>query len=369
MSPAEARTLRVIEPNLAGPSGHYAEFVRALAARSGGYFDCIDVAASVRAAGTFAQDPRVHLRPVFGPRAWRTELAEERRALASGDPFLVLTARAVHAAALGAVAASLRGGHGRLAQARLYFHWRERTAMQRLTMSAAPVVRSRALAIAPTASIAQFLRTQGWRRVLEVAYPVLAPERVPPPQPFAHLLMAGAARMNKGLDLVGALAEQYAREGRSTALLVQTTPKRMSGRRGGREEEAVARLLASGAAGLRASDRAPGSQEYGDRFAGALVLAPYDPLAFADNVSGVVLDALLRGAPVVASAGSWPGRLVERFGAGATFEGRSPQALSHAIDGVLADWSGACERAQRAAAVLAAEHDPVHLARALAEGE
>jgi hypothetical protein len=367
------RTLRVIEPNLAGPSGHYAEFVRALSARGGAWFDRIEVAADARAGTAFTGDAagaRIAVRPVFGAGGggWRRELAEERDALRATDPTLLLTARAVHALALEALARTVREGAQSLGRVRLYFHWCERSRAQRAMMAAAPRVRAHAVAIAPTPTIVQFLREQGWERVVPVAYPILAPATVPPPAPFTHLLMAGAARMNKGLELVAGLAERYAAQGRATRLVVQTTPKRVSGRRGGREEHAVARLLASGAPGLEASDRAPPSAEYGARFVGALVLAPYDPAAFADNVSGVVLDGLLRGAPVVASAGSWPGRVVERFGAGAVFHDRTAEAFAQAIERVLEDWEGACARAQRAARELAAEHDPAHLARALATG-
>jgi hypothetical protein len=114
---------------------------------------------------------------------------------------------------------------------------------------------------------------------------------------------------------------------------------------------------------------APQSIAYGERFNGALVLAPYKPAAFADGVTGVVLDGLLRGAPCVTSADSWPGRLVERFGCGVTFTERTPRGLAAAIDAALADWDGISAGAQQAARALAAEHDPAHLARVLARAE
>lgn len=367
MPAARHATLHIVEPNLVGHSGHYAEFVAALAARSAGVFDRIEVHAGVEAREVLAGDARVRMHAVFGARGRHRQEAQVLAAgLATGDPVLVLTAHAAHAPLLSWL--SRRAPPGSLANVRLYFHWRERGLLDRAMMSAAHGVRRQAVAIAPTEPTADYLRSQGWSRVLHVAYPMLAPAVVPPAQPFRHLLVAGAARLNKGLDLVVGLAERMAAAGDATPLIVQTTPKRRSGRRGSREELLVARLRASGATGLQASDEAPASREYGARFEGALVLAPYDPEHFADNVSGVVLDALLRGAPVVASAGSFPGRMVERFGAGEVLRERSPQALAAAIDRVRRDWPAACERAQAAARTLAAEHDPAQLVRALREG-
>ena len=47
---------------------------------------------------------------------------------------------------------------------------------------------------------------------------------------------------------------------------------------------------------------------------------------FANQVSGIVLDAVLRGAPVIANQGSWAGDHVEHFGAGVTISERTPAA-------------------------------------------
>jgi hypothetical protein len=362
------RTLRVIEPNLVGPSGHYAEWVRAVAARRGELFGRIEVDASARFAGMADLAPGVELRPTFEGSSCTAEWAEIRRALAAGGPFVVLTANALQAAALEAIALLDRRPDAALRNVRLFFHWREQARVRRVAAAMAPRTRRNSLAIAPTSSIAAFLRETGWQRVREVPYPALAPAAVPPARAHCtHLLVAGAARMNKGLPLIADLAERLGRTKDPMRLVVQTTPKRASGRRGSKEETELARLMASGAPGLEASDTAPPSHEYGARFDGALTLAPYDAGTFADAVSGIVLDALLRGSPCIATADTWPGRLVERFGAGATFPARSTDAFADAVARTLADWPAVAARAQAAARVLAQEHDPVHLVRTLAE--
>lgn len=364
MTAPSVPALRVIEPGLTGHSGHYAEFVRALAARNTGTFRSILVHGGVNADAVLADVPGVEV-----ISTGLHDGAALRLVLQQDDPFLLLTARPAHApllAWLGGMGG--RASRERLRQARLYFHWPDRGAGARLLMAAAPNVRRNVTCIAPTQATVEHLRRYGWTRVAHVPYPVVAPAQPPAPHPFRHLLMAGAARMNKGLDLVAGLAERMGARGDRTPLLVQTTPKRRSGRRGRAEEPALARLLASGAPGLIANDTAPLRDAYVARFSGALVLAPYDPAVFAHNVSGVVLDALLHGAPVVASAGSWPGSMVERFQAGALLRERTPQALDDAIQRVLAQWDRMTANAQNAARTLAAEHDPAHLVRLLREG-
>ena len=90
------------------------------------------------------------------------------------------------------------------------------------------------------------------------------------------LLMAGAARINKGLDVIAGLAELLARDARLAAaegvsstnellaeppLLVQVSPKHVGktghDRHGAREDAVVARLLAANYRGLVADPKAP----------------------------------------------------------------------------------------------------------------
>ena len=360
----DGTTLRIIEPNLVGASGHYAEFVRAVALRSAGTFGRIEVLCGRGAAlGSLASMPGVAFEPRFGgPGRRLAEWAALRDCCRGGDPFLVLTAHASDALALTAASVAA-GGIGR---ARLYFHWREDSRAQLAVATACRRVRARALAIAPTPVTAAFLRATGWERVLEVPYPAVAPDAPFGPGPMRRMLVAGAARMNKGIELVADLATRLAAAGDPSELLVQTTGKRRSGGRGSRESAAIARLERSAPQGLRLDPTAPDRAQYAERFRGALVLTPYDPAKFADNVSGIALDALLHGAPVVATAGTWQARVVERFGAGTVMRRWDADSLEEAVREARSRWDAVADGARRAAAALREEHDPAHLVRALA---
>jgi hypothetical protein len=355
--------LRVIEPTLKGPSGHYAEFVRALAARSDGIFGAIEVVADRRARELLPSlGAAVPVRAQPLPAGPGGELRAIRSSLASGTRTLVLTANASHALLVDG--AGLLGARS-LDRLALFVHWPLVKPGQRAALALAPRVRRRALFLAPTRGVREALAEADCAHVVQVAYPATRLEGAPMRAPFRHLLMAGAARINKGLDLVAELAEGLAREGRDTPLLVQVSPKHVD-RHGSREDAVVARLLAANHRGLVADPKAPDRAEYAGRFRGALVLAPYERAKFADGVSGVVLDALLHGAPVVATSGTWAGDVVERFDAGVVLRERTAAQLALAVERVLAKWDRYAENAARASEALAAEHDPRTLARVIA---
>lgn len=345
--------LLIIEPNLRAPSGHYAEFVRALGTRADG--EKVEVFAHPAADSMLEAMEGVRVcnrEPRVGrPGAeWRTIL----RSVKEEAPFLVLTSDGRHAAAVSLAAAV---SNKLPEKASLYFHWIPSGVQDAVLHRWSRPAREHARALVPTEAIARALRDAGWRHVHCLPYPALGADPRPEPVPFQRLLVAGAARLNKGLDLIAEMTVKWAREGRSLPLFVQVS-KKHAVRHGHREEGFVDMLLSSGYAGLKTDETAPGREGYLARFNGALVLAPYERERFADAVSGVVLDALLHGAPVIATRGTWPGAQVERFGAGVTIAERTPEALASAIDTVLADWDVYAARACAAARVLAEEHDP-----------
>ncbi|MFN5496061.1 MAG: hypothetical protein ACK5C3_05730 [bacterium] len=357
--------LTIIEPKLRGPSGHYAEFVRAIAARADGVFSEVRVVADPRARDFLAtlggSVPVVAAPPAGGTLS---ELAAIGASLRAGTRTLVLTANASHAFAADWL--SFAGGDA-LSRLSFFVHWPLSKPQARLALALAVRTRRHALFVAPTRGVRDMLESAGCARVAQVAYPATRTANTPLRAPFRHLLMAGAARINKGLDLVAELAGRYAREGRDTPLLVQVSPKHVD-HHGSREDAVVARLLAADYRGLVADPKAPDRDEYAARFVGSLVLAPYERAKFADGVSGIVLDALLHGAPCVATAGTWAGDVVERFDAGIAIRERTPERLAEAIDAILARWDHYAARASEASDALAAEHDPRHVAQLLASG-
>jgi hypothetical protein len=362
---ATSSPLTIIEPKLRGPSGHYAEFVRALAARSDGLYGSIDVVADPRAGEYVASlggaVPVIASRPAAGTIS---EVVAIGASLRAGRTTLVLTANASHA--LHANWLSFAGARA-LSGLALLYHWPIVKRQARIALGLAPRARRHALFLATTRGVRDTLVAAGCARVVEIAYPATRSEGAPLRAPFRHLLMAGAARINKGLDVVAELAERFAPEGRDLPLLVQVSPKHVD-RHGSREDAVVRRLLDADYRGLVADPRAPDRGEYAARFTGALVLAPYARAQFAHGVSGIVLDALLHGAPCIATEGTWAGDLIRRFDAGIVLRARTAEELGGAVDAILARWDHFAARAAEASDALAVEHDPRRVVALLASG-
>jgi hypothetical protein len=78
-------------------------------------------------------------------------------------------------------------------------------------------------------------------------------------------------------------------------------------------------------------------------------------------VSGITLDAISLGAPVITTAGTWMGRLVERFRAGLTVEDFSPPALQAAVDKVRNQYDAYAGRARDGGETLRTENSGRHL--------
>jgi UDP:flavonoid glycosyltransferase YjiC (YdhE family) len=90
-----------------------------------------------------------------------------------------------------------------------------------------------------------------------------------------------------------------------------------------------------------------GAAEYARFFSGGICLQPYERSDFADRASGVTLDALVAGCPVVTVSRTWMAQLVERFDAGVVVDEPTPEALHAAVRRIVADY-GRFQRVARA---------------------
>lgn len=355
--------LTVIESNLFGEHGHYAEFVRSLASCTSPEDEMIVLCDEALPDSVLSDAPRVRVERTFRlVGRQREERRVLRECLERREPFLLLTARHTDVLRLegAARATGIDPSH-----ARLYFHWRESGPVERLAIAACMRVRRHARAVAPTEVTAAFLRRTGWRNVECIPYPVRAMERDASPSTFRHLLVAGAVRMNKGIEHVAGALPMLAARAPCPPVLVQTTGKRRGGVSGRRESAALASLGACGYPQLRMDPQAPDAHAYAQRFRGAVTLTPYDPAKFADNVSGIALDALLHGSPVVATAGTWQATLVKRFGAGRVMPSWTVGALAAAAGACIDDWDRVSAAARDAAQELAKAHHPAALVQSL----
>lgn len=365
IAPPRCDALHIIEPTLSSEAGHCMSLVRSMAeaAHQMGHRET-----TVWAGRTMAQRPwtaPAQLRAHF-ERRWRRlqALALYRKLLQAPGRVLVATAGSADLVSLDWAARSLRQSipHKKVS---VFVHWLNIKPGKAKLFSAIAKRHPGLQVLAPTPRVAQFFQDCGFQTKL-VPYPLDVSDSAQPhdtrPPAFTHLLVPGAARMDKGFGHIVDLVEEMQQQHLDWPIVVQTSLEH------GHDKDvalasALQRLRTCPYGGLQLQHEAMDRTKYQAMFHGAVVIQPYRAADFLDRVSGVTLDALQAGAPVVVTDGTWMSRLVQRHQAGIAAADLSPSGLIQAIQGVLADHEGFAARAQLAAVAVRSEHS----ARALME--
>jgi hypothetical protein len=331
--------VEVVEPTLEDFSGHcfglVASFCRALEPAP------VRVWAG-RNAATLALGREVRIEPVFS-RRWRLlqSVPLYARLLRGATPVFVTTAKSNDLRLLDLVA------RGRIEAGRvfLYFHWVRDTPKKRQFAQRMAARQPEVVILGTTPTVADFFRECGFRHVLHQPYPMtLAPGSAMAAQGVTHLLYAGAARQDKGFGRVVDLVEHLHARGESLPVKVQVSADHY-GKYDSATEADIARLRRSGYGSLQMLEQPLAPEEYGGLFDGAICVQAYDPAEFRDRVSGVTLDALARGCPVIATEGTWSARLVAQHGAGIVVGTPDAPTLYGAVTAIRADYAAFRARA------------------------
>lgn len=206
-----------------------------------------------------------------------------------------------------------------------------------------------------TESVTAFFRGLGFR-ASTVAYPcTLGDTAIQPSRTFKHLLVAGAARMDKGIDRIADLVEHLALTHAQWPLWVQTSAGHQA-QHGAKVGFELNRITQSGYGPLTLLSQTLAPPDYRALFAGGISLQPYSLLDFEDRVSGVTLDALTAGCPVIVTANTWSGRAVMQHDAGVVCDDVSPSVLQQAISHILSDYEGYAARAAQAGRTILHTH-------------
>jgi hypothetical protein len=250
----------------------------------------------------------------------------------------------------------------------LYVHWLGAKASKAEKLAKIAKQQPNLEVLCATASTTSFFKNLGFRSS-SVAYPMAnAAIKTQPEQQFRHLLFAGAARLDKGFEHITALVEDLARAQSSWPIWVQAS----STHQARHEPEILAqieRLRQSGYAKLRLLENTLSPNDYQAMFSGAISIQPYSASDFEDRVSGVTLDALSAGCPVVVTANTWLGRVVMKHNAGVATNDLSPLGLKIAVEAVLRDYAGYSRRAATAGQLLRRQHSAAEMMTAIFQNE
>ncbi len=170
-----------------------------------------------------------------------------------------------------------------------------------------------------TDALAQSIREAGFQRVRSQPCPFAIPEEEPPATPFRQVIFPGVARMDKNLPLVVDLIALLHEKEQAIPVMLQAAPNH-HGEYAPDVAEELARARAIGYPHLTLPGRAIHGPDYLGQFRGAVCLQPYRVSEYANKISGITLDALARGCPVLVRKGIWPATLVARFEAGVVID-------------------------------------------------
>jgi hypothetical protein len=350
--------IHIVEPTLEDDAGHCHNFLSSLCRvdPKQPFTAWIGADAGSR---VLADLPNVTIRRHFHRRLRRLqELLLFRRLFAEAGRILVSTASTVDLALVH------WAGGSRVAAGRIYmyFHWfRERRRKQAqfrwLTRRLPGVV-----GLCPTASVESAIREGGFQQVRRVAYPIRVRElsSLPRCAEFRSVLFAGQARRDKGFDRVVDLVAHLASVGSDLPIRVQIGPEHY-GKVQSEIQSDLDRLRRSQYPHLRLKEQTLTDAEYLALYPGSIALQLYRQQDFADRISGVTLDSVMLGAPILTVAGTWMANVVSRFRAGQIVADSNPGTILEAIQAIRNDYGAFHSNALKAGAVLREEHDPRRL--------
>ncbi len=351
------RVLHIIEPTLESEAGHCFSFVESLcAARNyAGFEFSIWVDRRARLGAIEEYGARIH--PYFFRRIRRIqELFLLRKLLLRPGRIFISTSGRTDLILLDLAA----GVNIPPKKVFMYFHWLRlspsKTALFRKVARRYPHIE----VLGPTETVVRDLKNCGFSRAFVVPYPISARRAALPSDEFSGLLFAGAARKDKGFGLIVDLVEMLSTSHDQIHIKVQTSPDHYN-RHDRETNEDLERLRNIGYPWLEEFPETLSENAYEGIFKGAICLQPYDREDFIDRISGVTLDSLSMGCPVIVPSGTWMADTVRRFEAGIAVDDLSAGSLMEAVEVVRANYSLYSARATAAGTVLRQELSSDHL--------
>jgi len=349
----------VVEPTLEGESGHCRSFLLSLCGAGRDRRVLFRVYAGKRASLPEVEGAQCEVVPFFSRRFRRLQaFILYRRLLRGGGRIFVSTAGRTDMVLLDLAAK----GEIPPGKVFLYFHWLRPSLRKLAYFRRFAVSHPGVTVLGPTDAVIGPFRECGFRNARVVPYPitpsVLADDRSG--GRFRHVLFAGAARQDKGFGRIVDLIAHLSNFRLDLPVTIQTSPDHY-----GRHEPSIKadleRLRGIRYPSLRICPETLDSGAYADLFRGGICLQPYRQDDFVDRVSGVTLDALSAGCPVIATERTWMARVVHRFDAGIPVEDLSPEPLLSAVRIIIGQYGRYSENAAAAGRTLQKENSARHL--------
>jgi glycosyltransferase involved in cell wall biosynthesis len=344
-------TINIIEPTLTNQTGHCFSFIASFCRSSEGHPLCLWANRNV--AITLAEK-NVQIRKHFRSKIRRVQSYFLFRKLLN-EPGKIFVSTAVFSDLVLMKWAAVK----KLPQGKvyLYFHWMNATAKKLAFLARLAKQHPNLVIMGPTATVIDIFREAGFKNAYIVPYPIsgLVKSAQAGHDSFTGLLYAGAARQDKGISQVVDLVEHMGRLKLEIPVKLQNSPDHR-GKYDAATKSDIERLERIGYPALQLFPETLGADEYAKLFAGAICIQLYNAEDFADRISGVTLDALSAGSPIITTAGTWIARMVQRFDAGLVVDSTEPENILTAIQQIIADYPRYNEHAYRAGLALQQEN-------------
>jgi len=325
------QSLHIIEPTLINDAGHCFTVCSALAdavVRDGG---TVQLWAGRQADRRLITGDGVDCTPHFSRVLRRIQVHFLlRRLLRAGETVLLPTAGRAELFAYALVPKRLR----LRGKALFYVHQMRmdgrRAARLQWIARRAPEARI----LTTTEALADTIRSAGFSQVKSQPCPFALPAAEPANTPFKQVIFPGMARMDKNLPLIADMIDLLKSERGAIPLLVQAGPNHH-----GEYAPDIAALIEKirhiGYPHLTMPGRAVSGADYLAQFVGGICLQPYLVTEYANKISGITLDALARGCPVIVRQGIWPAAMVAQFEAGVVVDSDAASDWLAAINKVI----------------------------------
>ena len=254
-------------------------------------------------------------------------------------------------------------------KAYLYFHWFNITQKKLTRLKKIAKQQPNILILGPTVSVIDIFLNAGFKNARIVPYPISANILDKTTEnTFTRLLYAGAARQEKGISAVVDLIEYMNMAGLDIPISVQNSGDH-HGKYSAATKTDIKRLNNIHYPYLQLIRETLKSEEYTQLFSGAISIQLYDASKFQDRISGVTLDALSAGSPIVATAGTWTAKMVDRFNAGVIIDDLNPSKMVSAIEVIMSRYAEYSKNAYIGGLRLQRENSAEYLFDTLIETE
>jgi len=354
--------INIVEPTLMTETGHCYSFLTSLCKVSNQTPMCVWINRNARVAFT---GENIQVRRYFFRRIRRFQSYRlYKKLLATDGKLFISTAGLTDLILLNwASKGSISKG-----KVYLYFHWFNTSDKKLGRLKSIAHKQANLVILGPTPSVIRTFQDAGFKNVRIVPYPISAQIRHDKSEhnSFTGLLYAGAARQDKGISDVVNLVEYMNKLKLQIPFKLQNSPDH----RGKYDEitkAEIRRLEKISYPYLQLFPETLTQDQYAALFAGAICIQLYNADLFADRISGVTLDALSAGSPIVATTGTWTARMVQRFDAGKIIDSTGPESTLSAIREIIADYPRYSQNAYAGGLVMQQENSAEYLFNALIE--